>query len=217
MDYQVNLKGLFLFELRSWLGRNFFQKKPKLFHGKNYLNLGCGNRIVSRYINADMFYGFKFLREDKLDLQWQLDLRYKLSCNSDIFDGIYSEHTLEHLYPNQAQNLLLELHRVMKSGSIIRITVPDIEKYVDFYSANYKNLDIDRFNEKYCSGCSAIRNITQNYFHVSTWNLQELKKYLKNAGFIDIKRMSYGKTQDERLRLDLESRAYEALYIEAKK
>jgi len=215
MEYKSNVKGLFLFELKSWLGRGFIDNKPKLKSNENYLNLGCGSNVIDGYINADFFYRFKFWKKDEQKKQWQLDLRYPLNCDNDVFDGIFTEHTLEHLYPDDAANLLAELYRVLKPGSIIRITVPDIEKYVNFYNKKYDNIDMNEFKERYQTGCSAIRNTTQNYFHFSAWDFNELKKYLENAGFKNVQRKEFSITQDSKLNLDLKDRSWETLYVEA--
>lgn len=217
MEYKSDLKGLALFELKSWLGRNFIKSNPKLKEEKNYLNLGCGSNYVDGYINADFFYRFKFWKKDIKNLEWQLDLRYPLKCDNEAFDGIFTEHTLEHLYPDDARRLLLELHRILKKDSIIRITVPDIEKYVKYYNKDYNEYDAESFKNRYKTGCSAIRNITQNYFHFSSWDFEELKRYLEEVGFKDIKKQDFGITQDEKLNLDLKERSWETVYVEAKK
>jgi len=217
MEYKANLKGLFLFELKSWLGRIFITSKPKLNDNENYLNLGCGGNYVDGYINADFFYGFKFWKKDTLKREWQLDLRYPLDCKNEEFDGIFTEHTLEHLYPDDAKELLKELYRILKHNSLIRITVPDIEKYVNFYIDRNENNKIDEFQKRYKTGCHGIRNITQNYFHFSAWDFEELKRFLEEVGFNDVKKMESGKTQNEKLNLDLQERAWETLYVEAKK
>ena len=94
---------------------------------------------------------------------------------------------------------------------------PDIEKYVNFYSKKLNDLEIDAFNRRYPTGCSAIRNITQNYFHFSTWDFEELKRCLEEIGFKDIKKMEFGVSQDEKLNIDLKDRAWETVYVDAKK
>ena len=217
MEYKVNLKGIFLFELKSWLGRKFITSKPKLNDNENYLNLGCGGNYVDGYINADFFYRFKFWKKDILKREWQLDLRYPLVCEDEVFEGIFTEHTLEHLYPSQVKLLLSELYRVLKKGSYIRITVPDIEKYVLFYNKSKVQHNEEEFKKRYDTGCSGIRNITQNYFHFSTWDFEELDKYLKEVGFIDIEKKEVAQTVDKKLNLDLKDRSWETLYVEAKK
>jgi predicted SAM-dependent methyltransferase len=146
-----------------------------------------------------------------------LDLRYKLNCNNEVFDGIFSEHTFEHLYPFQVKNLLKELHRIMKINACIRITVPDIDKYIKFYNGNFADIEADEFKKRFSTGCSAIRNITQKYLHLSIWNYEELAFCLKEAGFREIKEMLFGQSRDDNLLLDLETRKWETFYIEAVK
>lgn len=214
MEYKNSLKGVLIFEIKSLIGRKIIGKKPKIFSNKNYLNLGCGSNYVDGYINADFFYRFKIWKKYTKKLEWQLDLRYPLICDDCVFDGVYSEHTFEHLYPDEVQSLLKELYRVMKNGAILRITVPDLEKYVAFYNRD-KHIKQEVFREKYQTGCSAIRNMTQNYFHVSAWDYEELKNLLKNIGYKEIEKMNYAQTRDKQLNLDLKDRAWETLYVEA--
>ena len=217
VEYETSLKGLAIFEVKSWLGRNFLPTKPRLKKEKNYLNLGCGDNIIEGYINADFFYPLKFWKEDFLKKEWQLDLRYPLDCNDDIFDGIYTEHTLEHLYPTQVSRLLKELYRILKIGATIRITFPDISKYIDYYTNNKTNINLYEFDKRYKTKCSAIRHITQNCFHLMTWDFAELKQYLEIAGFKEIEKKSFRDSKDERLQIDLQEREWETLYVEAKK
>ena len=56
MNFKSNLKELLVFELQSFVGRNFFRKRPILFKEKNYLNLGCGHNLIDGFVNADFFY-----------------------------------------------------------------------------------------------------------------------------------------------------------------
>jgi len=216
MEYKTELKGLALFELKSWLGRKFINSRPKLNSKSNYLNLGCGDNVVEGYINADFFYRFKFWKKDILKKEWQLDLRYPLECKDEVFDGIFTEHTFEHLYPSQIKLLLLELYRILKTGRYIRITVPDIEKYVFHYNKSNDQQE-EEFKKRFDSGCSGIRSVTQDFFHFSTWDFEELKRYLKETGFTNIEKKQFSQTVDEKLNLDLKERAWETLYVDAKK
>ncbi len=217
MEYKFNLKYFLIFELKSYLGRKFLNKKPKLKSGKNYLNLGCVDNYIEGYVNADFFRGFKFWKRNNKQLEWQLDLRFPLNCEDEVFDGIFCEHVLEHLYPDDVKKLLRELYRILKKGGFIRITVPDLEKYVKFYIKDYDGYDADAFKKRFENGCTAIWNLTQNYHHLSVWDFEQLKRYLEDAGFKDVKKLDFGITQDENLNLDLKDRAWETLYVEAKK
>ena len=218
MEYKIDPKQVLVFEFKSWIGRHFKNNKPiDINASQNYLNLGCGDNYIKGYINADFFYHYKFWKKSIKRQEWQLDLRYPLNCDDGYFDGIFSEHTLEHLYPDDAKNLLEELYRVLRVGGRIRITVPDLEKYINFYN-NYDNeSDFEAFHSNYSSKCAAIRNMTQNYFHLSTWDFDELSKVLSLVGFGEIQQKSFSQTDDPKLNLDIPERQWETLYVEAKK
>ncbi len=219
MEYKHSLKSIAQFELKSWFGRIFKNKKCKLKKSHNYLHLGCGSNYIEGYINADFFTfsKIKFWKKRTVKIDWEVDLRYPLNCDDEVFDGVFMEHVLEHLYFDDAKNLLKELYRVLKKGAFIRITVPDLEKYVKFYNKNYDGYDAEAFKSKFKTGCDAISNLTQNYFHLSVWDYEKLQITLEEVGFNNVKKMEYGKSQDQKLLLDLQERAWETLYVEAQK
>ena len=212
MNIKSNLKELLVFELKSFIGRNFFRKRPILFNEKNYLNLGCGHNLIVGFVNADFFY--KVWNKKIPKRQWMLDLRYNLECEDETFDGVYSEHTFEHLTYLTVDNLLKELHRTVKKGGIIRITVPDCDKFVKYYNGDYQN---NNFSGVYDSKCLAMHYLTQAYGHMSIWNFEEMKSALEKAGFTQVKEMSFQKSQDNMLMQDIQEREWETVYVEATK
>lgn len=212
--YQVTLKSLLIFEIKSFYGRLFFSKKPILKQDeKNFLHLGCGSRKIEGWINADFFRGFKFWKKDNNLPDWMLDLRFPLNCNDNVWDGVFSEHTLEHLYPLEVLNLLKELYRTMKPSAWLRITVPDLKKYVRYYCGQQKH---EKFL-KWTTGCEAIGSLTQNYGHRSVWDSELLGHCLKETGFINIQEVFFMQGTDKLLLKDREERQWETLYIEAQK
>ena len=215
-QYQVGLKGVFRFEFISLYGRFLLNSKPKLnLDGKNLLNLGCGESKFETWINADFFsVGFRtFLKKNAVRPDWMLDLRFPLNCDNDVWDGVFTEHTLEHLYPDQALRLLQELYRTMKPGAWIRITVPDLKRYIAYYSGQKIHENFDSYE----TGCEAIRCLTQDYFHVSLWDSKFLEKCLNKLGFVNVKEVSFRQGTDPSLLKDKEERAWETLYMEAQK
>jgi len=208
-EYKFTLKGLLKFEAQSFLGRMLFNQKPRLKSKENnLLNLGCGPTRFKDFVNADFFTFRSSCRPD-----WMVDLRYPLNCDDNVWDGVFTEHTLEHLYPDQAYFLLQELHRTMKPGSCIRITVPDLSKYIDFY--NGKPVDEKFYSWK--TGCEGIRSLTQNYLHISLWDFNLIKSYLLTTGFINIQKLEFKQGRNPFLLMDSEDRSWETLYVEAQK
>ncbi len=216
MKYKMSVMDVIKFEIRSFLFRFVGLDRPKLFPEPNFLNLGCGPNYINGMVNADFFGAFRFWRKQR-KLEWHLDLRYPLNCDDSIFDGVFTEHTLEHLYIDEAEELLKELYRIMKVGAVIRLTVPDLKKYVAYYTENVCDEEMDTFKEKFHTGASAFRNLTQNYFHRSVWDFDELRHYLDGVGFREITQKQYRECSNPRLCLDLDHRAWETLYVEARK
>ncbi len=211
--YQNDLKGMIRFELTSYLGRIFWNKKPKLTGGTSLLHAGCGDHKFEGWVNADFYQGLRFWKKYPGKPDWLLDFRYPLNCDSNIWDGIFCEHTLEHLYPLQALNLLEEFNRTLKPKAWIRITVPDLRKYVDYYNGKLPHENFLRWN----TGCEAIRSLTQNWSHLSVWDSCLLAQFFKKADFVNIKEVEYRKGTDNRLFRELPQRKWETLYIEAQK
>lgn len=208
--YYVKWPDILRTELKSWLYRTFFNREPKLLsEGDNFLNLGCGANLRENFVNADFFV----LRRWRTKLDWMLDARYPLNCRSDSFSGVFSEHMMEHLYPVEMLNLLKEIRRILKPGSWLRVAVPDLRKYVDYY--NGVNVD-ERFHI-WPTGCEAIRSLTQNYGHRSTWDADLLRRFMAEAGFANIKEVHYREGTDDCLCIESEARRWETLYMEAQK
>ena len=123
------------FEIQSKIGRVFFNFHPPLKNG--YCNLGCGYRLIKNYVNADFFQFNKVrtvLKKPKLkgNLDWEIDLRYKINCKDNFFSGIFAEHVFEHLTIFHGLQALKELRRILKKGGILRISVPDLKNILIF-------------------------------------------------------------------------------------
>ena len=84
-----------------------------------YLNIGCGSTNHKDWINIDIV-------PSSADVIAH-DLNKGLPFPSDSLDVCYSSHVLEHLKKTEATFFLEEQKRVLKSGGIIRVVVPDLE------------------------------------------------------------------------------------------
>ncbi|MCP4392978.1 MAG: methyltransferase domain-containing protein [Alphaproteobacteria bacterium] len=188
----------------------FFAKPPRIEKEKeNFLNLGCGQQKQDAWVNADFF---SYLKKDKPD--WELDFRFPMKCDDNVWDGVFCEHALEHLYPNHALDLLKEVKRTLKPGKRLRLTVPDLDKAIKYY--NGKEMP-EKYSERWPTGAEAVRSISQNWGHISLWNCELLTEFLKEAGFQNIKQVECKKGTDKKLLIDVEARQWETLYIEAQK
>lgn len=212
-DYLPNWKYLLRFEIISFIGRHFFQKKPPKVSDVNLLNVGCGPNYYDNWVNAD-FFRVRFWVVPKNG--WSLDLRYPIKCSDNYWDGIYTEHTLEHLHPLDDFNLLKELFRTLKPGGWIRICVPGLDQSLKEF--NDDNLTEYNLRGKlYQTKAEAIWSLTQNWGHLSVWDADLMSMLLKEIGFINVKEVSFKQGTDSRLLKDMEERKIESLYMEAQK
>jgi len=84
-----------------------------------YLNIGCGSTFHKCWINIDISpHSAEVIAHD---------LTKGLPYPSNSIDVCYSSHVLEHLKKTEATFFLQEQKRVLKSGGIIRVVVPDLE------------------------------------------------------------------------------------------
>jgi predicted SAM-dependent methyltransferase len=106
-----------------WALRNVFRdqtgrgKPPK--PESPLANFGCGTTFHRAWDNFDFVPCGAEVRS--------VDLRQSLPFEDNVYDAVYSSHTLEHLPRNEAPAVLAEFRRILKPAGIIRIVVPDLE------------------------------------------------------------------------------------------
>jgi predicted SAM-dependent methyltransferase len=214
---EPKFRNQLIFEITSWMGRNFKKHKSKitLTDSPLLLDLGVGANFTDGWTHVDFYrIRLKFWKKyPKLTQvpEIQTDLRYPLNCPSNIVDGVYSGHTLEHLYPNHAYQLLSEVFRILKPKCWLRINVPDLKRAVDFYNGKILIPEL-----KYKAEIFGL--YTQNDGHHSVWDEELLSKALEITGFINIQKVEFGKEgADKRLIKEREVRRVGTLVIEAQK
>jgi SAM-dependent methyltransferase len=108
------------------------------------LNLGCGPTAPHGWINIDRSPNVLLdrVRPLKWALFWagvlsesqmapwprnirRINIKKGLPFANGTVDGIYSSHTLEHLYLNDARNVLIECARVLRRGAVLRLALPN--------------------------------------------------------------------------------------------
>ncbi|MFK7759402.1 MAG: methyltransferase domain-containing protein [Phycisphaerales bacterium] len=96
--------------------------------GQALLNLGCGNRINPKWVNADL---------GPMDQRvLRINVCKTLPFEDNQFDAVFHAHMLEHLEPEIGERVMHECVRIVRPGGVVRVSVPDFERFAIAYLEN---------------------------------------------------------------------------------
>ena len=186
------------------------------------VNIGCGNRGRPSWVNVDC------LALDSVDCV--CDCRKVLPFADNSARLIFTEHFFEHIdYTEEASLFLSECLRVLQPAGIIRIVVPDAERYLHAYCepgwdamTRLRGLGMDHFDRytvcAYRTKMELVNEVfRQAYTHKFSYDYETVERLLTDVGFARIVRQEFGKSLNPELAIDLEGRAHESLYVEGVK
>lgn len=214
----------FLAELRlAWVRLKSFREPSKYVNAKNLLvNIGAGNQGKEGWINIDSFA--------QPGINCVYDCRKRLPFQDNSVKGIFCEHFFEHLdYTEEVPSFLSECHRVLIPEGIIRLIVPDIEKYINAYCKEgwddliaLRPLDEDKtdyfFKCKYHVKMELLNVVArQGFEHKYAYDYDNLRFLLLKFGFPNVYCQKFGVSKMAELSLDQRIRSLESLYVEASK
>jgi predicted SAM-dependent methyltransferase len=208
-----NLLKQAFYRAEQRVGRLLARTKPPWMNGDQLLNLGCGPHQFPGWVNSDQYSFKRSLRERNFRPNWMMDATEKWHCPDDHWDGVFTEHVLEHVVYSQALFILRECHRTMKPGAWLRISVPSIEKYMYAYLGSDPAPEMQILPHR----AIAVSFVTQMHEHRSTWDTSLLTQILGELGFVDVSGRGFGEGSDQRLLRDDPAKEYESLYVEARK
>jgi predicted SAM-dependent methyltransferase len=170
------------------------------------LELGAGGRSMEGWTGVD--------RDGSGALN--LDLTQRLPFPKSSVDMIYSSHVLEHFTFTELVDLLNECKRVLKSGGIFSACVPNARIYLEAYHspAQFDPNVFCQYRPAYTFN-SKIDFV--NYIaymageHRYMFDEENIVAVLKRVGFAEVKQRQFDKM------LDLQTRDYESIYVEARK
>jgi predicted SAM-dependent methyltransferase len=177
------------------------------------INIGHGPFKHQGWINVDCSISFK---SDVV----ACDLRRKWPLRSNSAKYIFSEHVFEHFgYPDEIGHVLGECHRILKPGGVLRVIVPDAERYLRAY-ANADESFVKEVGGSTASKLSLVNvMMRENGFHKYAYDYEELERVLRASGFRNVSRSSLGGSLHQELNLDFvdHQRELVSLYAEAVK
>jgi predicted SAM-dependent methyltransferase len=171
------------------------------------LHLGCGGNYAAGWVNVDLARPGR-----RLDLRW--DLRRPLPFPAGTADTIFTEHLLEHLPVDDGLRLLRECARLLVDGGVLRVAVPDLERYIEAYSGRDQLLDEVRPGRP--TRGLAFCEVFFKFGHRSMYDFETLHVLCVEAGFSVVERSAFneGRVQPSP---DTPTRRAETLYVEAMK
>jgi predicted SAM-dependent methyltransferase len=196
----------------------------KLFADRRNLsvNIGPGTSARAGWINVDIF------RFNGVNCIY--DCRKELPFSDNSVRCIFTEHFFEHIdYLEEAPFFLADCYRVLQPDGVIRIIVPDAEKYVRAYCADgweqlaeVRPLRPDHsdvhFGSRFNTKMEVLNAVFRQYFeHKYAYDFPTLELSLKRAGFVDVRKQAFGKSFLPELCIDKADRVSESLYVEAVK
>jgi predicted SAM-dependent methyltransferase len=173
-----------------------------------HLVFGCGATRYPHWTGIDCYFGSA---ADVL-----LDLRRPLPFPDESTDFCFSEHFLEHLYPDEGIAHLREVARILKPGGVYRIVVPDVVKFFQKY--------LEQDQEFFKLAFPWAQRPMQALYDVANWggrhrnilDLAELEFMAKQSGFSHAVTSEAGASSYPILKIDRmePQRIAESLYVE---
>jgi ubiquinone/menaquinone biosynthesis C-methylase UbiE len=141
------------------------------------LNLGCGSDIRSDCINIDV----RKTSEKTLVIDIEKDLLKAFPDNS--VDEIIAKDFIEHISWRRVEDLIKDIHRVLKPGGRLFIQVPDLEAIAKRVILNpgFKYGDIEGF-KAISFWIYGAQDYPEN-LHKSGFTIPTLKKLLETLNF----------------------------------
>ena len=174
------------------------------------INLGCGPMARPGWINCDA--------KNLPGVNLRCDLRSGLALRADYADYIAAVHVLQDLAYAEIVPALREIRRVLKTGGVLRLAVPDIDRAINAYV--HRDAAYFYVPDEHARTIGG-KLVTQIIWYGSVrtpCNFDFLRESLAAAGYQDIKRRAFGVTCSRFPQLaSLDNRERETLFVEALK
>lgn len=118
--------------------------------------------------------------------------------------GVYCSHVLEHLSLEECRTALKNVFLYLKPGGYFRLVLPDLEYMIDRYRSDGTPEAALHFIEATGMGETAGRRPAHSLFrgtfgrskHLWLWDYKGLSREVAEAGFVEVRRASFGDFAD---------------------
>ena len=180
------------------------------------INVACGPHPLDRFVNLDL----NPVRPEVVG--W--DCRWTLPFESDSARGVRIEHFAEHLEPREElPSLLLDCHRILAGGGVLRVVVPDAARFLMAYCRpdrhGFDELAVpDPFPTDLPSRMDVVNHIFHQWHeHRWAYDFENMADRLQRAGFARIEKMTFQRSLMPELACDAPNHAPYSLYVDAVK
>jgi len=182
-----------------------------------YVQYGCGFSAPEGWLNFDASPTLRFERSPVGFLYTRNGSRFPKAVQyGDIIRGLpvpdgscrglYCSHVLEHLALEDCDVALANSLRCLTPGGVFRIVVPDFAALVKAYNGDPSENAVRAFLESSALGRlrrpRGFEGLLQmwigNSSHLWMWDERSLAARLRHHGFVNIRRASYGDSEDLR-------------------
>lgn len=178
------------------------------------LNVGSFQDTIGHdWLNIDILPIQQYITPGHQFKQW--DLRRGIPYPDSSVDLIRCSHLIEHLTHEEAKNLMCEMVRVLKPGSLVRIATPDL----DIIVKHYYGRDMSFFNAveqpvEYIQAPTMGEKFSRllfsgDYQHKAIYTFDMLKGFLEQAGFTKIFRSVPGFSHSEAMQMETQDQHVE--------
>jgi predicted SAM-dependent methyltransferase len=158
------------------------------------LHLGCGPHLIPGWANIDI--GGRHV------IAW--DLRWPLPIKPRTIRFIYSEHFIEHITREDAVRIFRQCKSLLSDGGVLRLSTPDLRALAEDYCAGiFRKLPHADWNP--ATPCVMMNEGMREWGHTFVYDRPELHAALKEAGFTNVRDVTWRQSDHPELR-DLESR-----------
>jgi predicted SAM-dependent methyltransferase len=172
------------------------------------LNWGSGTGPPDGWINCDIKEG------PGIDVS--CDIRAGLPLPPSSFDYVVSIHALPELPYPDVEPALIELHKVLKPGGVLRLALPDLERAMQAYRQGNADYFLIPDDDVRSLGGKLIVQMTWYGYSKSMYTFDFTEELLFRAGFRRVVRCKYRETASEHSGItELDNRERESFFVDA--